>query len=141
MKQALLLLHQLVVPTSIADDQDVSDFDFRQKLFYAPHAMFNGLTHMFVVMIGRLSYADPPDWLDVDLQAEIEKLTGEYLVLLPPHPANMLFAEPARDLMELIIEGPESDSVWVAYQDTEGESVSDDDDEIQAHLLDAEQSI
>ena len=75
MRQGLYLLHKLVVPTQ-SDDPNASDFDFRQKLLYASHSMFNGLTHMFIVMIGRLSYADPPDWLDAELQAEIEKLTG-----------------------------------------------------------------
>ncbi|EJD02972.1 uncharacterized protein FOMMEDRAFT_168072 [Fomitiporia mediterranea MF3/22] len=120
MKQALHLLHRLVIPGASSEDQCAPDFDFRQKLYYVPHPMFNGLPHMFVVTIGRLSYADPPDWLNADLQTEIEKLT-----------------EPARDLMELIIEGPESDSVWVAYQDAEDESVTENDDEAEAQLLEA----
>lgn len=44
--------------------------------------------------------------------------------------------EPARDLMDLIVEGPEGDSVWVAYQDGESDSVTEDDDEMEAQLLD-----
>ena len=40
--------------------------------------------------------------------------------------------------MDLIIEGPEGDSVWVAYQDGEEENVTDNDDEMEAQLLEAE---
>ncbi|KAL5528440.1 hypothetical protein ACEPAF_7576 [Sanghuangporus sanghuang] len=121
LKHALRLLHRLAL-CAPQDDLKTLDFDFRQKLFYVQHAMFNGLPHMFVVTIGRLSYADPPDWLDGELQTEIEKLT-----------------EPARDLMDLIVEGPESDSVWVAYQDSEGETVVENDDEIGARFIDIDE--
>lgn len=77
--QALHLLHELVVP---AIDQPELDFDLRQRLYYvpriaAPRVTFTGLVHIFTVMIGRLSYADPPEWLSGELQVEIEKITGE----------------------------------------------------------------
>ncbi|KAH8119396.1 hypothetical protein DFH11DRAFT_1564797 [Phellopilus nigrolimitatus] len=78
-KQALHLLHRLVFPssgTNAVEGQSIDNFDFRQKLYHAPHILFNGLAHMFVVMIGRLSYADPPEWLAPKLQVEIEKATG-----------------------------------------------------------------
>ena len=75
----LALLHKLVLPS---EEQDEAEFDFRQKLYHAPHVSFNGLAHMFVVMIGRLSYADPPEWLTSELQADVEKLTG--MSFLPP---------------------------------------------------------
>ncbi|KAI5123947.1 hypothetical protein M0805_006361 [Coniferiporia weirii] len=121
-KQTLYLLHRLIFHSPTSDGiegQNNLNFDFRQKLFHAPHSLFNGLAHMFIVMIGRLSYADPPGWLESGLQAEIEQVT-----------------EPARDLMDLVIEGPESDSVWAAYQDTGSESITEDDDEMEARLLD-----
>lgn len=38
--------------------------------------------------------------------------------------------------MDLFVEGPESDSVWVAYQDSDGETVTETGDEIEAQLLD-----
>ena len=38
--------------------------------------------------------------------------------------------------MDMIIEGPEGDSVWVAYQDTEDDTVTENDEEIEARLLD-----
>lgn len=33
--------------------------------------------HMFIVMMGRLSYADPPEWLAAELKAEIEQIVGK----------------------------------------------------------------
>ncbi|KAL5523772.1 hypothetical protein ACEPAG_7945 [Sanghuangporus baumii] len=121
LKHGLRLLHRLAL-SAPQDDLKALDFDLRQKLFYVQHSMFNGLPHMFIVTIGRLSYADPPDWLNGELQTEIEKLT-----------------EPARDLMDLIVEGPESDNIWVAYQDSEGEHVIENDDEIEARLIDIDE--
>ena len=95
---------------------------------------------MFVVMIGRLSYADPPDWLDAEAQTEIEKLTGEPLCYfsMPCLILRCYITEPARDLMDLIIEGPEGDSVWVAYQDAEDGNTTENDEDIQVNLLDAD---
>ena len=78
LSHAMRLLHRLILAPS--DDPKLADFDFRHKLFYVQHAMFNGLPHMFIVAIGRLSCADPPDWLGGDLQSEIEKLTGPYSI-------------------------------------------------------------
>jgi hypothetical protein len=115
--EALQLLHRLIIGSF--ERSTVEGFDFRQKLYYAPHVAFNGLAHMFIVMIGRLSYADPPEWLSMDLQADIEKLTG---LLFSNIPCIVTYrkspTEPARDLMDMIIEGPEGDSVWEAYQET-----------------------
>ena len=79
--KGLQVLHTLV--ESPFDPTVVEGFDFRTKLYYAPHVAFNGLAHMFIVMIGRLSYADPPEWLGSELQAEIEKLTGLSCSLWP----------------------------------------------------------
>lgn len=43
----------------------------------------------------------------------------------------------ARDLLDLVVEGPESDSVYAAYQsDVEDGSVTDDE-EMEARLLEA----
>lgn len=80
MRHSLDLLHQLLfpdVPVSKESDDLNTDFDLRYKLHTAPHVVFNGLAHMFTVMIGRLSYADPPDWLSVDMHSDIEKMTGK----------------------------------------------------------------
>lgn len=43
----------------------------------------------------------------------------------------------ARDLLDLVVEGPEGDSVYSAYQDdVEDESVTDDE-EMEARILEA----
>ena len=130
--KGLQVLHLLVEGSSNADV--VEGFDFRTKLYYAPHIAFNGLAHMFIVMIGRLSYADPPEWLSAELQADIEKLTGLFLTFLHFRDVSekVMCAEPARDLMDRIIEGPEGDNVWEAYQETDleiRETQTEPDDE------------
>lgn len=44
--------------------------------------------------------------------------------------------------MDLIIEGPEGDSVWAAYQDAEVESITEEDDEeMEARMLDEDELI
>ena len=53
--------------------------------------------------LGRLSFAEPPDDVSVQDRAWLEQL-----------------ADPARDLMDLIIAGPESESVWSLFQEDDG---------------------
>jgi len=113
---ALRLLHLLVFtgpPSNSPAQSQTSNppYNLRYALYHAPHVHFNGVAHMFVVMIGRLSCADTPEWLEQSLQSKIDKLT-----------------DPARDLMDLVIEGPEVEAVWAAYQGEE-ESANDDEKE------------
>ncbi|TDL26276.1 hypothetical protein BD410DRAFT_784364 [Rickenella mellea] len=112
----LHLLHHLIFTPK-------PTFDLRLKLHYADnsHRQFNGLSHMFIVMIGRLSCADPPDWLEEAPRLELERLV-----------------EPARDLMELIVEGPEEESVWRAYGKGDDQTqIDEDDEETEARRLNA----
>lgn len=51
--------------------------------------------------------------------------------------SSQLFTEPARELLDLVMDGPESDSVWVAYQ-IEPENDSMDEEEIEARLMEAD---
>lgn len=45
-------------------------------------------------------------------------------------------------MMDLIIEGPESDSVWAAYQDAEVESITEEDEDVMDnHMLDEDELI
>ncbi|EJU04305.1 hypothetical protein DACRYDRAFT_48318, partial [Dacryopinax primogenitus] len=68
----------------------------------------NGVTHAFLLGIGRLSYADPPEWLDPE---NVKRVTD--------------MRDQARDLFEQVIEDPlEGDSVWAAYQDDGEDSTS-----------------
>ncbi|TFK53914.1 hypothetical protein OE88DRAFT_1654294 [Heliocybe sulcata] len=109
--QTLFLLHALVC------NHGEQPYDLRQKLHHAPYRQFNGLIHMFIVTFGRLSYADAPEWLPGELRDEVEDMT-----------------EMARDLLDLVVEGPELDKIFVAYQDEDSEV---DDEELEARNLEA----
>jgi hypothetical protein len=43
----------------------------------------------------------------------------------------------ARDLLDLVVEGPEGDSVYAAYQSDVDEGSVTDDEEMEARLLDS----
>jgi len=95
--RGMLLLHYVVFrtpkgPTSL-----------RTRLQAAPPRHFNGIGHQFVVALGRLSFAEPPDEVSVSDRVLLEQL-----------------ADPARDVMDLVVAGPESESVWSLFQEEEG---------------------
>ena len=74
----------------------------RARLQAAPQRHFNGIGHQFVVTLGRLSFAEPPD--------DVAPLDRAWLEQL---------ADPARDIMDLVVAGPESESVWSLFQEDE----------------------
>jgi hypothetical protein len=74
----------------------------RAHLQAAPPRHFNGIGYQFVVAAGRLSYAEPPD-----------EVSGSDWMLLEQ------LADPARE-MDLVVAGPESESVWSLFQEDEG---------------------
>lgn len=69
LNQTLFLLHHLVFSMEPV-------FNLRHKLHHAPHRQFNGITHIFIVTFGRLSYADPPEWLNRKERLELEQMAG-----------------------------------------------------------------
>jgi len=70
---------------------------------------FNGLLHGFIVALGRLSFAEPPDWLP------------------QPGKETMIKAgELARDVLDVVVEGPDGDSIWEAYQRQDEEDDGED---------------
>jgi hypothetical protein len=75
----------------------------RARLQAAPPRHFNGIGHQFVVALGRLSFAEPPDDVSAPDRAWLEHL-----------------ADPARDVMDLVMAGPESESVWSLFQEEDG---------------------
>jgi hypothetical protein len=93
----MLLLHYVIfrIPNGPAS--------LRARLQAAPPRHFNGIGHQFVVALGRLSYAEPPD-----------EVSGSDRMLLEQ------VADPARDVMDLVVAGPESESVWSLFQEDEG---------------------
>ena len=66
----LLLLQYLVFRPELP-------MNLRQKLHHAPHRRFNGIAHMFVLTLGRLSFADPPERLHSEGRETLEQLAGE----------------------------------------------------------------
>ncbi|KAG8996305.1 hypothetical protein FRB90_012770 [Tulasnella sp. 427] len=80
---------------------------------------FNGLHHLFILAFGRLSYADPPDWLSSEAKDAAVKM-GEF----------------ARDLLESVVEGPELDNIWEAYQ--QSDETDDGADEEMARQMNME---
>jgi hypothetical protein len=64
------------------------------------------------VALGRLSFAEPPDEVSASDRMLLEQL-----------------ADPARDVMDLVVAGPESESVWSLFQDQEEESRGGDQDQ------------
>ncbi|KAG8911913.1 hypothetical protein FRC01_005408 [Tulasnella sp. 417] len=90
--------------------------DLRHQILQAAArdpVQFNGLHHLFILTFGRLSYADPPDWLSPELKDVVTKM-----------------AEFARDLLESVVEGPELDNIWEAYQqsDETDDGVTDEEE-------------
>jgi hypothetical protein len=95
--RGMLLLHYVIfrIPNGPAS--------LRARLQAAPPRHFNGIGHQFVVALGRLSFAEPPD-----------EVSGSDRMLLEQ------LADPARDVMDLVVAGPESESVWAMFQEEEG---------------------
>lgn len=91
-----LLLHYIIfhIPNGPAS--------LRTRLQAAPPRHFNGIGHQFVVALGRLSFAEPPDGVSGSDRMLLEQL-----------------ADPARDVMDLVVAGPESESVWALFQEDE----------------------
>lgn len=82
---------------------------------------------MFVIGLGRLSYADPPEWHNQTAKELAESSAGTswatILKLL-----TELVPELARDLLEQVVEGPEVDTIWASYQGSEGDSQAEEDE-------------
>ncbi|KAG5731973.1 hypothetical protein E4T56_gene18246 [Termitomyces sp. T112] len=111
LNQALFLLHHFVFTS-------VSFINLRQKLHAPYHRIFNGLIHMFIVTFGRLSYGEAPEW--IHRQGRIDLVSS---------------TDMARDILDHVVDGPEADRTWQAYQ-IEGERSGDtDEEEMEEQLL------
>ncbi|KAG5651201.1 hypothetical protein H0H81_009510 [Sphagnurus paluster] len=107
LKQTLFLLHHLVFTS-------VPVLNLRQKLHAPHHRLFHGLLHMLIVTFGRLSYGEAPEWIDRQGRIDLVSSTGS---------GNM-----ARDILDHVVDGPEADRTWQAYQ-LEGERGNETDEE------------
>ncbi|KAJ7680427.1 hypothetical protein DFH06DRAFT_1315198 [Mycena polygramma] len=111
LNQALFLLHHLVFGME-------PNFNLRHRLHYAPSRAFNGITHMFIVTFGRLGCAEPPEWIESGPKRELESMS-----------------EMAQDLLDLVVDGPESESIWTAYQVDHADNSDTDEEDMEAKLL------
>jgi len=123
--QSLFLLHHLVH----SSDPIVRLHDKLQHFSY-----FDNLVHMFIVSFGQFSYADPPDWIDIEGKKELECLVGTLLIDCTSYISNLCCLDIARGLLDLAVDGPEGVSIWAAYQiEIDSET---DDEEREARLMD-----
>lgn len=79
----------------------------------APLPLYIGAMDMFIVGLGRLSYGDPPDWIDGQAKETLERCSG----MCPCRSSGVcrrLITDPelARDLIECHFQGPEMDAIW-----------------------------
>lgn len=109
--QSTLLLHHLIFRTD-------PSLNLRHKLQHAPHRPFNSISHIFIVTFGRLSYCEAPSWVEGEMRQELEYI-----------------AEISRDILELVVDGPEGDSVWAAFQTEPDEESTMDEEEMEAQLV------
>ncbi|KAI0311901.1 hypothetical protein OF83DRAFT_708942 [Amylostereum chailletii] len=109
---SLLLLHYIVFRSE-------PTVNLRETFLKASTVRrFSGLGHMFIVTLGRLSYAEAPDHISFEDKNRLEHLV-----------------EPARDIMDIVIEGPESESIWAAFQEAEDLESAVDGEELEARML------
>ncbi|KAJ3556421.1 hypothetical protein NM688_g2033 [Phlebia brevispora] len=92
-------------------------YNLRYKLHHLPHRRFNGIAHIYTVTMSRLSFADPPGWLTEVQRVKLEQTT-----------------DMATKLLELVIDGPELELAWSAFQ-VDTESRPESDEEREARLL------
>ncbi|KAF7428578.1 hypothetical protein PC9H_007804 [Pleurotus ostreatus] len=107
----LCLLHHLVFSTQ-------PPLDLLLKLQQAPPRYFNGANHVFIVAFGRLSYADPPSWMNKTTVIALERVI-----------------DMAKDLLEHVVDGPEGDAIWEVYQGNFDNASETDEGDMEAQLL------
>ncbi|KAJ4002145.1 hypothetical protein F5050DRAFT_1802703 [Lentinula boryana] len=106
LNQTIYLLHYLVFNVE-------PEVGLKSKLQHASPRPFNGITHMFIVTFGRLSYAPIPEWIGSDRVYELS-----------------VIRDMARDLLELVVDGPECDNIYAAYHEEE-----EDEGDMEEELL------
>ncbi|KAL6308039.1 hypothetical protein BKA93DRAFT_765040 [Sparassis latifolia] len=97
----------------------------RHKLTSIKYRQFHGIMHMFNVALGRLSYADVPQWFEPSQHHALEEVM-----------------DLARQLLELNSDGPELELIWAAFQSDEemqdmavDKQEEDNDEESEARML------
>ncbi|OSX66525.1 hypothetical protein POSPLADRAFT_1053162 [Postia placenta MAD-698-R-SB12] len=100
-----------------------SSFNLRQKILLCPPSrQFHGIQYMLLVTLGRLSYAEPPQTLTTKLQNQLDQTL-----------------DMAKGMLELLVDGPEHEAIWAAFQVDKDEPMNsikteDDDEEREARI-------
>ncbi|KAG1815958.1 uncharacterized protein BJ212DRAFT_203897 [Suillus subaureus] len=109
MNQTTFLLHHLMFKAE-------APLRLQERLERAPRH-YNGLVHLFVVTMGRLSFADVPEWVQEEDKQDLERVAGL-----------------AKDLLELLMDAPQMDAIWATYQEGPDDEM-EDDEEVEARRL------
>ena len=122
------------------DSQSLA-LDLRNVIFQAAaQPAFNGIDHLYIVTMARLGYADVPDWLGDQRVVLVEDVQSAYRLLSrgATRISTLLIRSSvvARELLEMLVDGPEGDLVISAYcgdetggsqrQEETGEETQDD---------------
>ncbi|KAH9851384.1 hypothetical protein C2E23DRAFT_830696 [Lenzites betulinus] len=93
MKRTVLLLYYLM------KNADSSRVNLRQKLMFPPRRFSNALWHIFTVSLGRFCYASPPEWVGLENLQMIDQIS-----------------DVSKEVLEVVVDGPELESIWAAFQ-------------------------
>ncbi|PPQ63499.1 hypothetical protein CVT24_005156 [Panaeolus cyanescens] len=110
-KQAIYLLHHLCI-----DGSDV--VDLRDKLQRNPNRYFTGAFHFFIVSLGRLSYCQPPGWVDEDGKQDLKCISGL-----------------SYDILGLVIDGPEFFNIEATFDISKDNENTTDEGDIEARFM------
>ncbi|KAF9051212.1 hypothetical protein BDZ89DRAFT_1107881 [Hymenopellis radicata] len=107
LNQTIHLLHRLAY-------YHEPPLNIRYKLNRAPVRHFNGILHKFTLTFGRLTYGTPPDWMSEELKVEMGVIS---------------------DLLDLVVDGPDNDAVWLAFQENPEETSKVEDENMEEKLM------
>jgi len=92
--------------------------------------------HHFIVTFGRLSYGEAPEWMNEQQRWELLFLTGDDLfAVFTSSLMKDIWTDMARDILEVVVDGPEADRTWQTYQTEAGTSSETDEEQMEKMLL------
>lgn len=120
--EGVLFLHGILC----TEGRSTASMQLNQVLYGLPKSSLEvwnpSLAHYYVLSIGRLSYAPVPHWLNSQCKEIIEAS-----------------CDLAHDLLGVVIEGPEEDLIWSAFNENEEQPSAMDvvnDDELEIQRMD-----
>lgn len=110
----------------------VDFFTLREKFTTAPKRIFNGLYHVCNVALGRISFCPVPDGIAPESVYKLEGIRGACRIALGVAILTLLFSSPlgffrtdmAKEVLEMVVDGPEFETIYDAFQGQDGSAVS-----------------